>query len=233
MSRIDFPDPRTFHYREFAAVGEYCYTSDGVVHFGGKPTVENLRNAYRMGIFPWQTEGLPLPWHCPRRRAVLDFDRLKIPRSLEKLRRRGDLSFTIDQEFRNVMTECSLAYRPGQLGTWITDEFIDAYDELHHLGLAHSVEAWDAGGNLVGGLYGVDAGGVFCGESMFYKTPNASKLALLHLIDHLRLHGATWLDAQVMTPHMKALGAHQVDRNSFLDRLKETQLKQLKIFGPE
>jgi leucyl/phenylalanyl-tRNA--protein transferase len=231
MSRIDFPDPRTFDYNVLIMVNGYYYTSDGVVHYGGKLTVENLRNAYLAGIFPWFTDGLPLPWHCPKRRAILDFENLHIPRSLEKLRRREEFRFTIDSDFRQVITECSVADRPGQPGTWITKEFIEVYCELYEAGMAHSVEAWDANGELVGGLYGVDAGGVFCGESMFYKRPNASKCAFLYLVDHLWSRGSKWLDVQVMTPHMKALGAAEIPRNIFLIRLRKTQLEKLKIFG--
>ncbi len=230
MSLIDFPDPRTFRYAEWVRVGEYLYPADGVVHYGGELSVENLRNAYRAGIFPWYTEGIPLPWHCPDERTILEFSQLKIPRSLEKIRRKGELTFTIDKDFRSVIHECSLARRPGQRGTWITDEFEERFTELHHAGDAHSVEAWDAGGNLVGGLYGVDAGSIFCGESMFYKVPNASKLALLFLIDHLRSRGSTWLDSQVMTPHFEALGAEDIDRDEFLDKLKETQSLRLELF---
>ena len=120
--------------------------------------------------------------------------------------------------------------RPDQPGTWITDEFIRVYSRLHEAGTAHSVETWDEKGDLVGGLYGVDAGGVFCGESMFYTAPNASKLALLFLIEHLRSRGSTWLDAQVMTPHMKALGAKEIGRIEFLDKLIETQNLNLNLF---
>lgn len=230
MSLIEFPDPRTFHYTEWVIVGDHMYPSGGVVHFGGKLSVENLQNAYRMGIFPWYTDGIPLPWHCPDRRTILDFDDLHLPRSLEKQRRRSALTFTIDTEFRRVINECSLAFRPRQRGTWITDDFVEAYCKLHQAGMAHSVEAWDAGGSLAGGLYGVDAGGVFCGESMFFRAPNASKLGLLFLIDHLQARSSKWLDAQVMTPHMKAIGAKEIDREEFLDRLKITQDARLKIF---
>ena len=120
--------------------------------------------------------------------------------------------------------------RPDQPGTWITDEFIDAYCELHDTGMAHSIETWDAKGNLVGGLYGVDAGGVFCGESMFYTAANASKLALLFLVEHLRSRGSTWLDAQVMTPHMEVLGAKEIDRVDFLEKLALTQAEELSLF---
>lgn len=230
MMPIDFPDPRTFRYTEWIRFGDYLYPADGVVHYGGQLSIEDLRNAYRAGIFPWYTEGIPLPWHCPDERAILEFSDLKIPRSLEKSRRRSELTFTIDQDFRSVIHECSLARRPGQRGTWITREFEERFTELHHVGDAHSVEAWDGEGNLVGGLYGVDAGGIFCGESMFYKLPNASKLALLFLIDHLKSRGSTWLDSQVMTPHFEVLGAKEIERSAFLDKLKETQSLGLELF---
>ena len=230
MSLIDFPDPRNFEYSEWIRVGNYLYPVDGIVHFGGKLTVENLRNAYHKGIFPWYTPGIPLPWHCPDPRAIIEFSELHIPRSLDKAGRSCPFTFTIDKDFNAVIKACSKMKRPDQPGTWITDEFINAYCELHTAGMAHSVETFDAEGNLVGGLYGVDAGGVFCGESMFYTAPNASKLALLFLIDHLRSRNATWLDAQVMTPHMEILGAKEIDRVEFLEKLKETQKLNLTLF---
>ena len=230
MSSQVFPDPRTFEYPEWVSIGNYLFRSHDIIAFGTQLTVANVREAYLRGIFPWYTEGIPLPWHCPEERAILEFDNLSIPRSLEKLRRKGHLTFTIDKDFSSVIHECSLARRPGQRGTWITDEFENVFTQLHHEGMAHSVEAWDNNGNLVGGLYGVDAGGVFCGESMFYKTANASKLALLFLIDHLRSHGATWLDSQVMTPHLAALGAIEIDRAEFLERLSGSQALGLGIF---
>ena len=230
MSSDIFPDPRSFDYPEWVSIGNYIYRSHDVVSFGTPLTVENVREAYLKGIFPWFTEGIPLPWHCPENRAILEFADLRVPRSLEQARRKSDHTFTIDQDFRSVIHECSLAHRPGQGGTWITTEFESVFTELQIEGMAHSVEAWDVDGNLVGGLYGVDASGVFCGESMFYKTPNASKLALLFLIDHLRSHGSTWLDSQVMTPHFEALGAKEIDREAFLIKLKETQQMNLQLF---
>lgn len=225
-----FPDPLTYDYPEWVQIGLYFYRSDDVIAYGTPLTAENVREAYRKGIFPWNTEGLPLPWHCPEQRAILEFADLTIPRSLEKVRRKAELTFTIDRAFREVIRECSLAYRPGHGGTWISPEFEIVYSELHREGMAHSVEAWDRGGNLVGGLYGIDGGGVFCGESMFYKAPNASKLALLFLIEHAKQRGSTWLDCQVITPHMEALGAKEIDRGEFLDKLKETQDLKLSIF---
>lgn len=225
-----FPDPRTFRYPDWVEIGEYLFRSHDVISFGTPLTVDTVREAYLKGIFPWYTEGIPLPWHCPEERAILDFADLKIPRSLEKERRKSELTFTIDKAFATVMHECSLAYRPGQRGTWITPEFERVFTQLHKDGMAHSIEAWDAGGELVGGLYGIDAGGVFCGESMFYKVPNASKLSLLFLIDHLVNRGSTWLDTQVMTPHLMALGAKEIDRGEFLDKLNATQNLGLTLF---
>lgn len=225
-----FPDPGTFEYPEWVAIGDYVFRSHDIVSFGTPLTVENVREAYLKGIFPWYTEGIPLPWHCPEQRAILEFSDLRVPRSLARARRNSELTFTIDKDFPAVIHECSLANRAGQLGTWITPDFERVFTELHTEGMAHSVEAWATGGNLVGGLYGVDAGGVFCGESMFFKTPNASKLALLFLVDHLKSRGSTWLDSQVMTPHLNALGAKEIDRDEFLDKLKETQKFSLKLF---
>jgi leucyl/phenylalanyl-tRNA--protein transferase len=225
-----FPDPRTYRYPKWVTIGDYLYRSHDVVSFGTRLTIRNVREAYLKGIFPWNTEGIPLPWHCPEWRAVLEFEDLRIPRSLEKSRRKGEFTFTIDRDFRSVIHECALSYRPGQHGTWITPEFERTFAQLHDRGMAHSVEAWDANGELAGGLYGVDAGGVFCGESMFFKIPNASKLALLYLIDHLRSRGATWLDTQVITPHMRSLGSKEISRNEFLDKLAVTQSLGLVLF---
>jgi len=225
-----FPDPGKFKYPEWVSIGSYLFRSHDVIAFGTPLTIANVREAYLKGIFPWNTEGLPLPWHCPEWRAILEFDQLRIPRSLAQAGRKGDLTFTIDRDFRSVIHECALAYRPGQRGTWISPEFEKIFAQLHDEGMAHSVEAWNFDEELVGGLYGIDAGGVFCGESMFFKTPNASKLCLLHLIDHLISRGSTWLDTQVITPHFQALGAKEIERNEFLSKLKKTQKLGLKLF---
>ena len=227
---MTFPDPATYNFPEWIPLGDYAYYAREVVSFGDPLTVENLREAYTKGIFPWHMDGIPLPWYCPEKRAILDFADLHIPKSLERARRRTEFTFTIDKAFQRVIEECSRALRPRQGGSWITMEFIETYTELHLAGMAHSVEVWDPDGELVGGVYGVDVGGVFCGESMFYRKPNASKLALLFLIDHLRTRGSTWLDAQVMTPHIKALGAKEISRAKFLRRLDETQTLHLVVF---
>lgn len=211
-----FPDPRT-------ARGD-------VVAIGDDLRVETLREAYRHGIFPWPHDEMPLPWFSPRRRTVIVFDELHVGRSLRKAQKRAAFRFTIDRDFRAVIDGCSAAPRPGQEGTWIAPRIAAAYTRLHEAGDAHSVEVWD-GDELVGGLYGVDAGGVFTGESMFHRAPDASKLALLFLIDHLRARGATWLDCQVMTPHMEQLGARQIPRSRFLDMLEEAQRRGMRLFG--
>ncbi|MDX6712893.1 MAG: leucyl/phenylalanyl-tRNA---protein transferase [Blastocatellia bacterium] len=217
MSPIRFPDPR-------------FSTPEGIVAFGGKLTSDNLIEAYSRGIFPWPIEGLPLTWFCPPRRAILEFKRLHIPRSLALARRKSTFRFTIDRDFSAVIKACSTIARPQEAGTWITQEMIEAYCGLNHAGRAHSVEAWD-GDQLVGGIYGVDAGGVFGGESMFHLRPNASKLALLFLFEHLSSKGSTWMDIQVMSPHMQTLGAIEITRHRFLNRLAVEQERGLKLFN--
>ena len=228
---MSFPDPQNYDFPEWVLFDDYFYYSKDIVSFGDELSVENLTNAYGLGIFPWHVEGLPLPWYCPEKRAILEFSELHIPRSLERTRRKKPYTFTIDEEFATVIRTCSSMRRPDQAGTWITEDFVRSYSQLYEAGIAHSVEAWDENGDLVGGLYGVDAGGAFCGESMFHTAPNASKLALLFLIDHLRERGATWIDAQVMTPHIEAFGAKEIRRKEFLRKLKETQDFKLDLFG--
>lgn len=204
----------------------------GVVAFGGNLHPDTLRTAYRQGIFPWPHEGVPLPWFCPPMRAVLEFDRLHLPESLEKARRKSRFTYTIDQVFPTVIDACSTSSRPGQEGTWITPAMRRAYCRMNELGDAHSVEVWDEAGELVGGLYGMDAGGLFAGESMFYRASNASKLALLFLIDHLAARGATFLDIQQLTPHMAMLGAREIPREEFLERLAAEQRRDRCLFDP-
>lgn len=182
-------------------------------------TVANLRAAYRRGIFPWPGHADdPIPWCCPRRRAVLDFATLTPGRTLEKTARKPGWSYTIDRDFPAVIAACSLAPRPDQDGTWISPAVVAAYTALHRAGSAHSVEVWRDGA-LVGGLYGVDAGGFFGGESMFHHVDNASKLAVWFLARHLAARGQSWMDIQQLTPHLARLGAHEVTRATFLTRL--------------
>jgi leucyl/phenylalanyl-tRNA--protein transferase len=204
---------------------------DDIVAVGGDLEPETLLHAYRNGIFPWPAEGLPLLWFCPRERAVLDFERLHVNRSVRRARRRA-FRLTIDAAFPAVIDACADMPRPGQNGTWITPEIRTAYTRLHRLGIAHSVEVWRDEA-LVGGVYGVDVDGAFAAESMFRRESDASKLALLHLIDHLRARGLDWLDIQVMTPHLEHLGARVMPRNAFLARLEATHRRGLRLFpGP-
>ena len=201
-----------------------------VVGIGDDLTAETLLWAYGQGIFPWPMDDYPLLWFCPPQRAVLDFDRLHIPARLARARRRSDLTFTLDTAFDRVIAACRRSPRPGQDGTWITPAMQSAYSTLHRLGHAHSAEAWDAEGALVGGLYGVGTGGVFSGESMFHRVPNASKMALLFLCEHLQERGLSWIDIQVLTPHLAALGAQEIPRDEFLDRIEAEQSRRLVLF---
>ena len=205
-------------------------TSDDIVALGGNLEPTTLREAYRNGVFPWPADDLPLLWFCPRERAILEFDRVHVGRSLARARRRARFSFTLDAAFEQVIGSCASEPRPGQDGTWITDEMIGAYVRLHRLGIAHSVEAW-LDGRLVGGLYGVDTDGAFSAESMFYHEPYASRLALLSLIDHLAGRGLRWIDIQVMTPHMERMGARNIARREFLALLRRTRARGLTLFG--
>lgn len=221
MLLIDFPNPR------------FCFNSDGVVCVSETDFLNpaNLLHAYRQGIFPWMIEGYDLvPWFCPPKRAIIEFAEIHIPKSLRKTQKRSEFTFTIDKAFEEIVFACAKIKRNGQKGTWITQDIYDSYNELHRLGKAHSVEVWDTEGELVGGLYGVDAGGVFCGESMFHRRSDTSKLAFLHLVEQLKSRGATWLDIQVMTPHFQVLGAKEIPRSDFLVKLEQTLAQGLKLF---
>lgn len=193
-------------------------------------TVANLREAYRRGIFPWPGRPRdPIPWCCPRRRAGLWFAELTPGRTLEKTARKPGWSYSIDRAFPEVIAACAAAPRPGQEGTWISPAVVNAYTALHRAGWAHSVEVW-RDGELVGGLYGVDAGGFFGGESMFHRVDNASKLAICYLARHLSERGQTWMDIQQLTPHLERLGAREVTRATFLAQLAEELARGRKLF---
>ncbi len=217
MAIIQFPDPRTA-------------SPEGIVAIGGDLHPESLLAAYRNGIFPWPVEKLPLLWFSPAERGVLEFADLHVPRSLARIRRKTALRFTIDRAFAQVIRACADAPRPRQCGTWITPAVVVAYVRLHRLGVAHSVEAWDGDG-LVGGVYGVNVDGAFAAESMYYEQSNASKLALLHLIDYLRAKGLDWIDIQTLTSHMARLGGKLISRDEFLEKLQLTRTRGLSLFN--
>ena len=192
---------------------------EGLLAVGGDLRAARLLEAYRCGIFPWYNEGQPILWWSPDPRAVLFPPKLKISRSLRNTLRRGVYAVTLDTRFRAVIEACA-APRPKSPagGTWITPEMLDAYTRLHELGYAHSVEAWRAG-ELVGGLYGVALGGVFFGESMFARAPDASKVAFAHLVRQLEKWGFTLIDCQLPSAHLFSLGAEEIRRRAFLGLL--------------
>lgn len=216
MAIVQFPDPRTA-------------SPEGIVAVGGDLEPGSVMTAYRQGIFPWPVDKLPLLWFSPPERGVLEFCNLHVPRSLARARKTSQFRFSVDQAFGRVIRSCADTARPGQHGTWITPDIVSAYLELHRRGIAHSVEAWQ-GDELCGGLYGVDVDGAFAAESMFYRVPNASKLAVLHLVEHLSNRGLDWLDVQTLTPHMARLGAKAILREEFLSRLEKTRRLGLRLF---
>ena len=199
-----FPDPR-------------LGPGDGPLALGGSLAPGRLLSAYSQGIFPWYDESTPILWWSPDPRFVLLPDELHVPRRLARRLRSGAFRVTFDRSFAEVVRGC--ASRPEGGGTWITDEMAAAYVELHALGFAHSVECWHEG-RLAGGLYGVSLGGAFFGESMFHRVPDASKVALVRLVETLRGRGPTLVDCQQPTEHLVRFGAREVPRDEFLGRLE-------------
>jgi leucyl/phenylalanyl-tRNA--protein transferase len=188
----------------------------GLVAVGGSLGPEELLTAYRHGVFPWFDETMPVCWWSPDPRAVIELDQFHVPRRLRRTCRSGKFRLTVNQDFAGVMQGC--AERRDE-GTWITPEMLTAYQRLHDLGYAHSVEAW-AGGELVGGVYGVAIGGFFAGESMFHRRTDASKVALVYLVDRLRERGFALFDIQFLTEHTARFGAVEVPRGEYLRRLR-------------
>lgn len=192
----------------------------GLLAVGGDLRPERLLLAYSMGIFPWYDEDQPILWHSPDPRAVLEVDKLHVGRTLRKVIKRGQLVVRFDTRFADVIRGCKDAWRPGQHGTWITDEMEAAYNQLHALGFAHSTETY-LGDELVGGLYGVSLGRMYFGESMFSKVPDASKVATVALVEKLKRLGFRYVDCQVLNPHTEALGAEEWPRARYLQVLKK------------
>ncbi|WP_417236888.1 leucyl/phenylalanyl-tRNA--protein transferase [Bizionia paragorgiae] len=189
---------------------------EGLLAFGGELTTQRLLDAYSKGIFPWFEDDQPVLWWSPDPRFVLYPSELKVSKSMKQFMRNCALEVTVNRDFRAVITECALAKRDGQAGTWITSDMIEAYVRLHELGYAKSVEVYN-GDLLVGGLYGVDLGrGVFCGESMFSKQSNASKAAFISFIQNTNYK---LIDCQVYTNHLASLGAKKIPRDLFLSYL--------------
>jgi len=190
----------------------------GGLALGGDLSPQRLLLAYRSGIFPWYDEDQPIIWHAPSPRFVLFPQNLHVPRSLKPVLNQQKFTVTYDQAFRQVITNCQQVKRPDQPGTWITDEMLEAYCELHTLGHAHSVEAWQQG-KLVGGLYGISLGKIFFGESMFSQVGDASKIAFVtHVLD-LAQQGFLLIDCQVHTPHLERFGAEEIPRQQYMQLL--------------
>lgn len=193
---------------------------DGLLAVGGDLSPARLLFAYANGIFPWTAEGEYIPWFAPPWRMVLVPEQVHVSRSLAKVMRRGELEVRYDSDFEAVITACSRVPRPGQEGTWITADMVRAYTDLWRLGYAHSAETW-RDGRLVGGLYGVTVGAVFCGESMFAHEPDASKVAFVALMHALADLGYRLVDCQVYTDHLASLGAEEWPRRTYMRVLRD------------
>ena len=201
----------------FPPVEEANY--DGVLAVGGDLSVERLLLAYSNGIFPWFNAEDPILWWAPQERMVVNPVDYKVSKSMRNILNRNSFEVTINQDFAAVISTCQSIVRKEQQGTWISVEIIKSYTQLHQLGKIISFEVWQNNA-LVGGLYGVDLGHVFCGESMFSKVPNASKVAFVKLIEYLKVHNYKLLDCQVHNDHLEKLGAFEIPRDLFMKILK-------------
>lgn len=200
--KIEFPDPEEA-------------TSEGLLAFGGDLSHERLVYAYKNGIFPWFDEGSVILWWCPDPRMVLYPEDLKVSKSMKNILKKNVFKVTFNKDFEGVINNCASMRRTGQDDTWITEDMKKAYMKLYELGYAMSVEVWKDE-SLVGGVYGVDLGDVFCGESMFARESNASKAGFITLVKHLRKKNYKLIDCQVYTDHLASLGAVEIPRNEFL-----------------
>lgn len=188
---------------------------EGIVAVGGDLSVARLNLAYKCGIFPWFNEDEPILWWSPPERMVVVPSIYKVSKSIRNLLNQNKFKVTFNQNFRDVILGCKQIDRPGQDGTWLSDDFVESYTKLHVMGIAKSVEVWQDD-ELVGGLYGIDLGHVFCGESMFSKVPNASKIAFVSLINYLKENNYKLLDCQLHNDHLEKLGAFEVSRDVFM-----------------
>jgi len=215
--------------REFQTDNDYFFppvedaSPEGLLAIGGDLSVPRLLQAYRQGIFPWYNPGQPVLWWAPDPRMVLYLNDFKISRSLRKSIKHRAYEITLDKAFAEVMHGCAMPRRNEiDNGTWITASMYDAYCELHRLGYAHSVEAWSANGELIGGLYGVALGRVFFGESMFSRATDASKVALAALVAQLKTWSFHLVDCQIASDHLIRLGAQSISRDRFAVELEES-----------
>lgn len=196
-------------------------SNEGLLAYGGDLSTTRLIKAYANGIFPWYNEDDPILWWSPNPRLVLDLNEFKISKSLQKTINKNIYEIKFDTNFKQVMIECSKIERNGQKGSWIHEDVIEAYCKLHKMKFAHSFEAY-FNGELVGGGYGVNIGNMFCGESMFAKKSDASKVAFFHLVQRLKEKTFKYIDCQIPTEHLKSLGAKEISREIFLPLVKES-----------
>lgn len=197
---------------------------DGIVAWGGDLNPSRLIRAYQQGIFPWYGKDEPVIWWSTNPRLIMELDDFKLSRSLKKSMKK--FTYQFDANFSEVIQQCASTPRRDQDGTWIQDDVIEAYEVLHGMGIVHSIESYQDG-KLVGGLYGVVVGRVFCGESMFSHVSDASKAAYAVLIKHLKIWGYDFIDCQVPTEHLKSLGAKEVSREYFLQRLYKSNFETI------
>lgn len=203
--------------------------AEGLVAVGGDLSPARLVAAYSRGIFPWYEEGIPPLWWCPDPRAVMSMDALHVSRSLARRLRRGGFELSWNREFGRVIRECG-QNRPE--GTWIFADMIDAYERLHALGRAHSLEVWMSG-ELVGGIYGVQCGGLFAAESMFTRRTDAGKVALVCCLRSVSRAGIELFDVQFLTPHLEAMGSWECTREEYLRRLAEVRDRPVDLSAPD
>lgn len=206
-NEISFPDP------------ELYYGHEGIIAFGGDLSIERIWLAYQLGIFPWYNPDEEILWWCPDPRFVLFPEELKISKSMRKILDRHVFTFTENQNFREVIKSCQEISRKGQSGTWLSDELMESFIQLHEYGLAKSIEVWQDG-ELVGGFYGLQIGNVFCGESMFAKVSNASKAGFIHFVESNK-NNLELIDCQSHTDHLESLGARMIPKKEFLKILHE------------
>lgn len=211
-----FPDPAHFD-------------NEGLVAVGGDLSAERLLLAYDHGIFPWYNERYPPLWWCPNPRAIMPLERPHVSRSMRRTLRKGDFEVTWNAAFSQVIRSCGSGRREG---TWILPEVIAAYEQLHRRGDAHSLEVWQTG-KLVGGLYGVQRGALFAAESMFHRVTDMSKVALLFAVATLSNAGIDLLDVQFLTPHLESLGAREITRDEYLQKLRAAVNKPVSLRGIE
>jgi leucyl/phenylalanyl-tRNA--protein transferase len=196
-------------------------SDEGLLAYGGDLTPSRIMTAYSKGIFPWYNEDDPILWWSPNPRLVLELNEFKVSKSLQKIINKEIFEIKFDENFKQTMIKCKNINRENQDKTWIQDEVIEAYTSIHNMGFAHSFEAY-YNGELVGGGYGINIGNVFCGESMFAKKSNASKVALYFLVQRLKEKGFRLIDCQIPSPHLQSLGAKVMPRNEFLELIKNS-----------